>query len=307
MAGSRDPAILLGRSFGAIGGQPGFGYCRSDAHEYSHLPKDRSLRVWPTVKFLGAWLVPWRPAFLTRAEPSKLRFFVSHRDGIGRQVAKYGGIEPRLTAWIGSHLRQSPKGIVIDVGANLGWHSVHAAKYETVENVVAFEPDAFNAWLLERNLAINLIDKVIVEACAVGKERGLARLYRYKPSNKGRHSLLKDYGLGSRLVPVVDIDSAIESLGLSDRRVLLVKIDVEGFEPLVVAGAKRTLQRTDMLITEYSPSLSRSGNLSVDEMTSTLIAGGFIPHLLRDDGEIAEIERDDLRRIEQQIDVIWTR
>ena len=271
------------------------------------MPKDRSLRVWPTVKFLGAWLVPWRPAFLTQAEPSKLQFFVSHRDGIGRQVAKYGGIEPRLTAWIGSHLRKSPKGIVIDVGANLGWHSVHAATYETVENVVAFEPDAFNAWLLERNLAINRIDKVIVEACAVGKERGFARLYRYKPSNKGRHSLLKDYGLGSRLVPVVDIDSAIESLGLSDRRVLLVKIDVEGFEPLVVAGAKRTLQRTDMLITEYSPLLSRSGNLSVDEMTNTLIAGGFIPHLLRDDGEIAEIERDDLRRIEQQIDVIWTR
>ena len=269
--------------------------------------KSRPLRVLPTVKFFGAWLVPWRSAFVARAEPSKLRFFVSHRDGIGRQVAKYGGIEPRLTAWIGSHLRQSPKGIVIDVGANLGWHSVHAATYEAVENVVAFEPDAFNAWLLERNLAINSIDKVIVEACAVGKERGSARLYRYKPSNKGRHSLLKDYGLGSRLVPMVDIDSAVDSLGLGDRRVLLIKIDVEGFEPAVVAGARRTLQRTDVLITEYSPSLSRSGNLSVDEMTSTLIAAGFVPHLLGEDGQIAEIDRDDLRRVEHQIDVIWKR
>jgi FkbM family methyltransferase len=273
----------------------------------THLGKRRSLRVLQTMKFFGAWLVPWRSAFLTRADQSKLQFFVSHRDGIGRQIAKYGGIEPELTAWIGRTLQQSPSGIVIDVGANLGWHSLHAAKYETVETIVAFEPDAFNAWLFERNLAINAIDKVIVEACAVGAESGLARLYRYKPSNKGRHSLLKDYGLGSRLVPVVDVDSALSSLGLAERRVLLLKIDVEGYEPSVIAGATRTLERTDVLITEYSPALSRSGNLSVDEMTNRLIAGGFKPHLLADNGIIAPIDRDVLQNVEHQTDVIWTR
>jgi FkbM family methyltransferase len=259
------------------------------------------------MKFFGAWLVPWRQAFLTRAAQSKLQFFVSHRDGIGRQIAKYGGIEPELTAWIGRRLQQSPDGIVIDVGANLGWHSLHAAKHDAVERVVAFEPDAFNTWLLERNLAINAIDKVIVEACAVGAESGLARLYRYKPSNKGRHSLLKDYGLGSRLVPVVDIDSALSLLGLADRRVLLFKVDVEGYEPSVIAGASRALERTDVLITEYSPALSRSGNLSVDEMTNRLVADGFKPHLLADNGIIAPIDRDVLYKAEHQIDVIWTR
>jgi FkbM family methyltransferase len=269
--------------------------------------KLRLTRALQTMKFLGAWLVPWRPAFLTQAEPSKLQFFVSCRDGIGRQVAKYGLFEPELTSWIGARLQQSPKGIVIDVGANLGWHSVHAAKYEAVENIVAFEPDAFNAWLLERNLAINLIDKVIVEACAVGRERGLARLYRYKASNNGRHSLLRDYGLGSRVVPMVDIDSAIDALGLADYRVLLIKIDVEGYEPSVVAGATRALSRTDVLITEYSPSLSRSGNLSIDEMIDGLIATGFVPHLLTLSGGIAQIDRSDLQRVEHQVDVIWTR
>jgi len=271
------------------------------------LRKSRVLRPFHTLKFFGAWLVPWRAAFLTHAEPSGLRFFVSHRDGIGRQVAKYGCIEPDLTAWIGNRLRQAPKGIVIDVGANLGWHSVHAAKYDSVEKIVAFEPDAFNAWLFERNLAINAIDKVIVEACAVGAEPGLARLYRYKPSNKGRHSLLKDYGLGSRLVPMVDVDSAIDALGLGERRVSLMKIDVEGYEPAVIAGATQTLKRTDALITEYSPSLSRSGSLSLDEMTSRLVAGGFIPHLLMDDGGIALTDESELRRIDRQVDVIWTR
>ncbi len=273
-------------------------------HIRRRLRLPRALQI---MKFLGAWLVPWRSAFLTRAEPSKLQFFVSCRDAIGRHVAKYGGFEPELTAWIGARLQQAPKGIVIDVGANLGWHSVHAAKYDAVENIVAFEPDAFNAWLLERNLAINRVDKVIVQACAVGSTRGLARLYRYKASNNGRHSLLKDYGLGSRVVPMVDVDSAIDALGLSDCRVLLFKIDVEGYEPSVVAGATRTLGRTDVLITEYSPALSRSGNLSVDEMIDGLVAGGFIPHLLAADGGIARIDRGDLGRVDGQVDVIWTR
>jgi len=273
----------------------------------TQLRKSRVLRPLHTLKFFGAWLVPWRAAFLTRAEPSGLSFFVSHRDGIGRQVAKYGCIEPELTTWIGNRLQQAPTGIVIDVGANLGWHSVHAAQHDGVEKIVAFEPDAFNAWLFERNLAINAIDKVIVEARAVGAAPGLARLYRYKPSNKGRHSLLKDYGLGSRLVPMVDIDSAIDALGLGDRRVLLMKIDVEGYEPSVIAGAARTLNRTDALITEYSPSLSRSGDLSLDEMTSRLLGAGFVPHLLMDDGDTRRIDQSELGRIERQVDVIWTR
>jgi len=69
---------------------------------------------------------------------------------------------------------------VIDVGANIGWHAIHAAMHDEVETIVAFEPDAFNAWLLDRNLAVNAIDKVIVQTCAVGTQRGVIRLYRYK-------------------------------------------------------------------------------------------------------------------------------
>jgi FkbM family methyltransferase len=264
-------------------------------------------RIVQTVKFLAAWLLPWRPAFLTHADPSKLRFFVSCRDGIGRQVAKYGAVEPDLTAWIAAHLQRSPKGIVIDAGANLGWHTVHAAKYGSVEKVVAFEPDAFNAWLLERNLGLNSIDNVIVEACALGSVPGIARLYRYKASNNGRHSLLKDYGLGSRMVPLIDLDSALDALGLADRRVLLFKIDVEGYEPQVIAGAMRALGRTDVLITEYSPLLSRSGNLSIDDMIDKLIASGFSPHLLTAAGHLDRIGQSDLHRVEHQVDVIWTK
>jgi FkbM family methyltransferase len=112
-------------------------------------------------------------------------------------------------------LSAAPRGIAIDIGANLGWHAVHAARHPNVETLVAFEPDPFNAWLLERNLAENGIENVIVENRAVGAAPGVAKLHRYKGANYGRHSIAADHGYGSRSVPVTDLDgleSAAEGL-----------------------------------------------------------------------------------------------
>jgi len=93
-----------------------------------------------TLIFLLAWLVPWRPAFRIRARQSKLSFFVHWRDLLGRHIAKYGptnavnAVDVCLSRNVGA-------GIFVDVGANLGWHSLHAAQHEAVDTVVAFEPD----------------------------------------------------------------------------------------------------------------------------------------------------------------------
>src|SRR5690606_29023109 len=130
-----------------------------------------------------------------------------------------------LTRWIANLLDATPQAIVIDIGANLGWHTLHAARHRNVETVVAFEPDPYNAWLLERGLAANEIDNVIVDHHAVGAAPGVARLYRYKSANFGRHSLAGDQGHGSRRVPVTDLDGALAALGLGARAIALIKID----------------------------------------------------------------------------------
>ena len=260
-----------------------------------------------TLSFLLAWLMPWRPVFRARAKASNLSFYAHYRDGIGRHIAKYGAHEPLLTQWIAGHLATSAPGIFVDVGANLGWHALHGAQHDAVETVVAFEPDAFNVWLIDRNLLLNGIDKVIVCACAVGAERGSIRLHRYKDSNQGRHSVLADHGLGSRQVPISDLDSALEGLGLSDRRVLILKIDVEGYKSAVIEGAQRTLSRTDAAIIEHSPDLSRAGGLSDDTMLERLQAAGLMPHRLTSAGGVVKLAIEDVRQIAGQMDVIWIR
>jgi FkbM family methyltransferase len=260
-----------------------------------------------TLNFLLAWLFPWRPAFRVRAKRSKLSFFVHWRDSNGRHIAKYGTREPLLTQWMSNYLATSSSGVFVDVGANLGWHAVHAAQHHSVETVIAFEPDAFNAWLLDRNLALNGIDKAIISTCAVGARPGTAKLHRYKSSNYGRHSLVTDHGFGSRTVPMTDLDTALDALGLSERRVLILKIDVEGYEPAVIVGAKRTLARTEALIIEYSPELSKSGGLSLEDMLDHLQAAGFAPRKVVVDEQMRDITIDDLRQFERQADVIWTK
>ena len=206
-----------------------------------------------------------------------------------------------------NYLATSSSGVFVDVGANLGWHAVHAAQHNSVETVVAFEPDAFNAWLLDRNLALNGIDKAIISTCAVGARPGTAGLHRYKSSNYGRHSLVTDHGFGSRTVPMTDLDTALDALGLSERRVLILKIDVEGYEPAVIVGAKRTLARTEALIIEYSPELSKSAGLSLEDMLDHLQAAGFAPRKVVVDEQMRDITIDDLRQFKRQADVIWTK
>jgi len=260
-----------------------------------------------TLAFLAAWMVPWRPAYRIRAAKSDLAFFVHHRDAIGRHIAKYGTHEPLVTRWIAEFLGAAQRGIVVDVGANLGWHALHASRHRSVETVVAFEPDPFNAWLLERNLSENQIDNVIVDSRAVGASPGIARLFRYKSANFGRHSIAADHGHGSRMVPVTDVDSALSGLGLGDRPVSLIKIDVEGYEPAVIAGAGRTLERADALILEYSPELSRAGSLSTGEMMERLRALGFAPFVLLSTGGTARADFDELASLTGSLDVIFVR
>lgn len=260
-----------------------------------------------TFNFLLAQLTPWRPAYRVRAAQSGLAFFAHRRDVIGRHVAKYGTHEPLLTQWIADYLGAAAPGIMIDVGANLGWHAVHAAIHPNVETVVAFEPEPFNAWLLEQSLTENAIENVIVDARAVGAAPGVARLFRYKSSNYGRHTLVRDHGYGYRRVPVIDLDSALTELGLAQRPISLIKIDVEGYEPAVIAGAARTLTRTGAVVLEYSPEISRTGGLSDGDMLRQLDDLGFAPFVLRHHGGTSDVEIGDLRAFGGAIDVIWLR
>ena len=85
-----------------------------------------------------------------------------------------------------------------------------------------------------------------------------------------------------------------------------MKIDVEGYEPEVVAGAKQALARAEVVVVEHSPGLSQAGGLSYEGMLDQLYASGLTPYRLGVD-EWTKESPVGRRPFEGQMDVIWIR
>lgn len=125
----------------------------------------------------------------------------------------------------------SPGDAVWDVGANIGWFSLLAARaVGQAGAVTAFEPSATNAVWLERNAARNRLEITVVRA-AVSDASGWARFDA--SSSLGGHLTAG----GGDVVSTVTLDAWADKHGSPS----FIKIDVEGAEVAVLNGGSRLL------------------------------------------------------------------
>jgi FkbM family methyltransferase len=153
------------------------------------------------------------------------------------------GYEPPTRNLIERTLRRGD--LFVDVGAHWGFFTFQAATHPAGDiEVVAFEPELMNATIMSENVARNNASNVAVVCAACGNEARLAPLIT---NSTMRHCI---YGADSRFdgripskwVSVVTLDGALENLQKHRRRRLILKIDTEGFEPNIIAGAKSLLE-----------------------------------------------------------------
>jgi len=142
-----------------------------------------------------------------------------------------------------------PGDIVIDVGANIGYFSLVAARCVGEKGrVYAFEPDPTNFSMLARNVNANGFTNVVTIRKAVCAATGTAQLLQKKAST---HSLF-DHPLAptkrSVQVGTVALDDFLSTLSHeAQQRVTLVKIDAEGAEPLILEGLTSFIRRKSAL------------------------------------------------------------
>jgi FkbM family methyltransferase len=120
---------------------------------------------------------------------------------------------------------------IVDVGANLGNHSVYWASFVPHTGIVAIEPHRPSFALLRRNTG--RFPTVRRIRAAASDRAGVARM---EPDHVNYGRTRMDPA-GSDRVPSLTLDS----LGLTD--VTLLKVDVEGHQADVLAGATSTLAR----------------------------------------------------------------
>jgi FkbM family methyltransferase len=149
--------------------------------------------------------------------------------------------------------------VVMDVGAHWGYFTLLAASLcGTHGRVFAFEPHPRNFALLTKNVEANGLTNVVAVQKAVSNRTGSARLFQTRVTVG--HSLCSpppEWRLGGGsaeeaiAVDTVALDDFFARSSVEPR---LIKVDIEGAEPLALAGMRCLVERNPLLvlITEFS-------------------------------------------------------
>ncbi len=168
--------------------------------------------------------------------------------------------EPETLEWIERYFRRGD--VMYDIGANIGLYSLFAAKHLVGRcKVFAFEPEALNYAKLSKNIHLNGLSGVVLPCCVAMTDRLCFDTFNLHPDNfetivAGQElaagSAMHSFGVaedfsGSEFPPFhvqgtvgAPLDDLWQSWGMDFPNHL--KIDVDGLEDKIIAGAARTLQ-----------------------------------------------------------------
>lgn len=133
---------------------------------------------------------------------------------------------------------------VVEIGANMGTHSVDMARACAPGPFYAFEPQPRIFQVLCANFALNDIGNAFAYPEGCGEAEGVAVVPLVDYGQQGNFGGLSLQPDGSRGVKVRV--RPLDSLQLAACH--LIKIDVEGFEPQVLRGARETIARCRPLL-----------------------------------------------------------
>lgn len=221
------------------------------------------------------------------------RWMEVHRDdvAIADALLKHGVYEPFETALLSRLLNRGA--IFLDVGANIGYHTLAGAEAVGEEGrVVAVEPSSANLRLLRANVAAAGFTNVTIVDCAAGAVSGQVLLYE-SASNAGDHRTYAIDGRQGHKVQVHALDEVLEDLKLVPD---VVKIDIQGFERWAIEGLRRSIGRAVpcAILTEFWTTGLLGASSSAIEYFDLLDELGFEMFRIDEDNRrLQPFERDD--------------
>jgi FkbM family methyltransferase len=172
-------------------------------------------------------------------------------------------------------------GIALDIGANVGWHTLLMASLVGASGrVIAVEANPAVRQRLQDHLSLNRFKQVDVMPCAAADTEEMMEFYA-PPANDpdSGNGHVVEVGTGERggtiRVEARRLDAIIDAAGVE--RVDLIKIDVEGFEWRVLRGGEETIAKfRPHVVFEYNAESAQRGG-----GTPELISEFFRTHRYR--------------------------
>ena len=193
-----------------------------------------------------------------------------------------------------------PGGIMLDIGANVGWMTQSAAWLVGRRGTVhSFEPSPATMRYLRRRLVCMGLTNVVVNEFALGAAFGSATLYECAENYGGASSLRPGAAPGQHIlaqtrVVVKVLDDYIEQNSIA--QVNLIKMDVQGSEIDVLHGAERlmTSPNRPVLFVEVNQTVNASFGHSINDLLNLLMGWRYDLYSWRESGFVRVRSRADI-------------
>ena len=203
-----------------------------------------------------------------------LKYKGNLNNNIDANVFFYGAFEKPLLFFLRDTLNaiktETPKAIFMDIGANVGHHSIFLSKFASL--VLAFEPYPKVNIQFKQQIAHNNISNIQIFETGLSDRRETLNYYAPTGNNEGIGSFDESsIGKGNTSYGKLELQEGDQVMASDSwKNIKLIKIDVEGFEKKVIKGLTRTIEEERPVIVceiTYGQQLSF---VSIEELSSYL-------------------------------------
>jgi len=206
-----------------------------------------------------------------------LRLFIDPFTHLGRSIVTEDTYEEDTVQIFNSELESGQT--VLDIGANEGVFSALAGKLVGKDGIViAIEPQSRLRDIIEINLRINEVTKFkIYQSAFGGDEKQTMKINLFPILNSGASSLLRQHRFSKATEEVSFISMAKIFSDSHLTKVDFIKVDVEGFEHLVVKELLPYMQRGQVgkLLLDYHTNILMTNNINPQDIHDSIIASNM--------------------------------
>lgn len=132
-------------------------------------------------------------------------------------------------------------GVYVDVGGNIGNHSLFFLNHCQSTKLYSFEPEEFCFGILNKNLTKNAQKEFILHKLAIWNRENNLKLIRFESFNNTGMSKVVEANENDIKEQLINANSLDNLISLNEN-IVLIKIDAEGSEPKVLEGAEKIIK-----------------------------------------------------------------